>query len=165
MKSVRKSRLLRMVCRSERTVSRSAGLLGVLVSVAFCVSCWQAHRVDHCNGTENPCDVVGSVQCSPSFAAVEECTIDEDGCLVWSEIESCGAGRQCDSSGATPMCVDFNPWDDECSGEFCDSGDTVCDGNTVMECRENSGPLQCPYWAVLVNCEAEGLTCAGGDNC
>lgn len=96
------------------------------------------------------CDDVctpGETRCRGT--AIEQCEESTDGCLVWAEAEDCGAGRRCDSSGATPECV--------CDPSCARPGETRCRGTAIERCEESAGG--CLGWVAVEDCATGGERC------
>jgi len=104
---------------------------------------------DLCGDLVNRCTTQGDSRCSGDNGAIEVCRANDDGCLVWSESETCGANMTCDESGGAPECV----CSDACSAE----GDSRCSGTVIQRCERDADG--CLGWGDVQNCADDSRSC------
>lgn len=106
--------------------------------------------------TEDRCDTNGEMRCNDDNA-IEECTRQDDGCLDWEEVETCGEAAECIEDDGDADCVAL------CE-DLCDEEDaTQCNGDEALEtCLEQDDG--CLDWEVTDACDDDGDYCdATGD--
>ena len=96
---------------------------------------------------EDECSEEGVLQCNGDLDGIEVCEPDEDGCLVWTEDETCGDAQQCDEDATECVCQDG------CEN----SGESWCDGDLIVECVEDSDG--CLIEEEQQNCENTEQSC------
>lgn len=112
-------------------MTRLWGLLAAGVVIFALWGCDDEPDPVNCDAVANPCDNAGDLRCDPTDdMVVEECVEGGDGCLQWSESETCGANQVCGDASC------------ECENtcEEADVGVAFCDGEIVVECvRDEDG--------------------------
>ncbi|MFH2006358.1 MAG: lamin tail domain-containing protein [bacterium] len=95
-----------------------------------------------CDDVVDPCTAEGTTSCVG--ATVQTCEADADGCLTWTNTETCATGFVC-SQGAC-----------ECD-DACAAGANQCAGDVVQLCEANQDG--CLVWADDVDCTDTGQVC------
>jgi len=140
------------------------GLKGKILTLIFCSSfVIFASRCggggggedEECQNLPNSCEQEGQKQCSSDGTAIEQCTKNEDGCLVWQTIQSCGDDEQCIETDGTPACT--------CVDQCPEEGQKRCnDDNTIVQVCQ-TGSNGCLQWVDETNCQEQGLVCGVDD--
>ena len=100
---------------------------------------------------DDECNVLNAKQCSGN--GTQKCgDFDEDTCLEWGSVVSCGEGQTCSGGNCAVGC------EDECTTVNAKK----CAGNGVQLCGNFDGDV-CLEWGDPAPC-AQGETCSGG-NC
>ncbi len=122
--------------------------LSILLFVGFSfleISCGTSNEQDKCLGIQNPCEKIDETKCSSDLKSVKTCSMNADGCLVWTQTDSCDGNRTC-SSGQC-VCVDM------CNKQ----GETRCSEDKLQTCKE--GQDGCLVWATTTDCAADNKHC------
>jgi len=106
------------------------------------VGCSDDSSGDTCADLPLACDTGDANTCEGN--AVRACLANADGCLVWTDLEVCGASQQC--AGGACVCDDL-----------CATGASQCSGDTIQACTPDT--LGCLEWADGEDCSAGGESC------
>ncbi len=93
-------------------------------------------------GCYETCDETHNTRCNESN--LETCQNDENGCAVWSTLDSCEAG--CNTAE-----LQCNVEEQECTDE-CSEGAQMCNGNGIQHCI--TGDNGCTYWGNETSCQS-----------
>lgn len=129
--------------------------LGALVLGAGLAGLWACddEPVDPCANLADACDVEGTRRCTVEHDAILACQANDEGCLLWVEIEACEAS--CDDDGEEPLCVE--PCSDECTLD-----ESRCQGEVIQTCEAQA--TGCTSWVDGADCAATSQSCdASGD--
>ena len=96
-----------------------------LLLVATTVGCSDDDD-NKCAGLANACVDPGSLSCSEDNGAVLICEANADGCLVWTDAETCGLHQECSTAGGVAECV--------CTDGCTNEGETRCNADAVETC-------------------------------
>ncbi|PKN19204.1 MAG: hypothetical protein CVU65_18025, partial [Deltaproteobacteria bacterium HGW-Deltaproteobacteria-22] len=94
------------------------------------------------------CDAEGDLQCGLAGTAIQACTADADGCLVWSTTATCGNNQDCVTTDNTPSC--------DCL-DACAEGVSVCSGTAIMTCEADADG--CLAWSLQNDCDDTAQLC------
>lgn len=107
-------------------MSRLWGLLMVSLCLVVFVACDDDDDGDECEDVENACSEAGEARCNADNNIVEECQENSDGCLQWTDSETCGDAQECQDG----VC--------ECQNECEEDTAPTCDGDTLVTCEEDA---------------------------
>lgn len=102
-----------------------------------------------CSEVARPCESEGDRRCSATLRDVEACERDDDGCLAWTLVETCGARQVCGEGELGPGCV--------CENECDTDGATRCVGEVVTTCVSDGDG--CRFLEAGRDCSEIGMVC------
>ena len=124
--------------------ARTLGLLlgGLLVVALPACSDDDSGNSGSCSGLENACETAGQTRCNED--TVQTCRDNGQGCLVWTDTETCGEHAAC--AGGMCQCADR-----------CIPGEHQCVGDVLQGCIQDAEG--CAFWSDEQDCSQEGGTC------
>ncbi len=103
-----------------------------------------------CLGVQEACQDIDATKCSSDLKYVQTCSMNSDGCLVWTQTDSCDQKQTC-SSG---KCVCTNSCDTQGQGQ--------CQGDKIQTCTADQDG--CLDWVDTTDCAADNKHCDDSGN-